>query len=298
MSGRRIDQSRDYLVVEQAIRFLERNFQDQPDLDEIAASVHLSKFHFQRLFRRWAGVTPSQFLRFLTIEYAKERLRESQTVFETSLDAGLSSPSRLHDLFVTLEAMTPGEYKQRGAGIEIRYGFHPTPFGEALLGVTDRGVCALRFVSPGGRDSSLNQFREEWPEAAFVHRDDETGAAIHRVFQDPRRDERNGVHLFLKGTNFQVQVWRALLAIPPGALVSYQDVASFIAKPNAVRASANAVARNPVSYIIPCHRVITKAGRAHRYRWGTARKKAMLGREAARSIEASILTESDGGERR
>jgi AraC family transcriptional regulator of adaptative response/methylated-DNA-[protein]-cysteine methyltransferase len=282
MSEQIIEQSRDYLVVERAIQFLGRNFQAQPDLEEIAASVHLSKYHFQRLFRRWAGVTPSQFLRYLTIEYAKGRLRESQTVFDASLDAGLSSPGRLHDLFVTFEAMTPGEYKQLGAGIEIRYGFHHTPFGEALLGVTERGVCALRFVASDGRDSSLDKFKKEWSEAVFVHRPEETTATIHRIFQGLRQDEKSALHLFLRGTNFQVQVWRALLAIPPGALVCYQDVARFISKPTAVRAAANAVGRNPISYVIPCHRVITKAGRSHRYRWGAARKKAMLVWEASR----------------
>jgi AraC family transcriptional regulator of adaptative response/methylated-DNA-[protein]-cysteine methyltransferase len=282
MSEQIVEQSRDYLVVERAIRFLERNFREQPDLEEIAASVHLSKYHFQRLFKRWAGVTPSQFLRYLTIEYAKDRLRESQSVFDASLEAGLSGPSRLHDLFVTFEAMTPGEFKQRGAGTEIGYGFHSTPFGEALLGITERGICALRFVLPEGRESSLNQFRKEWPEATFVHRPGETAAQIRRIFRDPDADGEQGLHLFLRGTNFQVQVWRALLAIPPGALVSYQDVAAYISKPSAVRASANAVAKNPISYIIPCHRVITKAGKAHRYRWGSARKKAMLGWEASR----------------
>ncbi len=277
-----MEQSDNYKRIEQAIDFLERNFRNQPSLDEIAASVHLSKYHFQRLFKRWAGVTPSQFLQYLTIEYAKERLSESRSIFDTTLDAGLSSPSRLHDLFVTFEAMTPGEYKKQGIGLEICYGFHPTPFGDCLLATTQRGICALRFISPESRDHTIAQLKREWPGANFVELPTLTQPIVHRLFADVDTEETKGFHLVLKGTNFQVQVWQALLAVPSGAMVTYQDVAGCVSTPAAARAVANAIAKNPIGYIVPCHRVISKVGKAHRYRWGAARKKAILGWEAGR----------------
>jgi len=282
MTDKYLEQSEDYVRIEQAIRYLESNFQDQPSLDDIAASVHLSKYHFQRLFKRWAGVTPAQFTHYLTVEYAKERLRESRSIFDTTLDAGLSSPSRLHDLFVTFEAMTPGEYKMYGKDLEIFYGFHPTPFGECLLARTQRGICALRFVLPEGREDVISQLKREWPQAVFVEKPTETQFTIERVFAPMQTNEKRDLHLLLKGTNFQIQVWRALLAIPAGAMVSYQDVAGVVSTPTAARAAANAIANNPIGYIIPCHRVISKVGTTHRYRWGATRKKAILGWEAGR----------------
>lgn len=271
----------DYRRVEQAILFLEANFREQPSLDEIAASVDLSKFHFQRLFKRWAGISPTQFVRFLTVEYAKDRLRDSQTVLDATFDAGLSSPSRLHDLFVTFEAMTPGEYKEQGEGLEIAYGFHATPFGEALLATTARGICALHFVPDGDRSTVLRALRERWPRATLVEDGAQTQPLIERIFGPANNGVRQPFHLLLQGTNFQVKVWQALLAIPPGSVTSYGDLAAAIGRPRAARAVGAAVGRNPIAYLIPCHRVITHAGEAHRYRWGTARKKAMLAWEAA-----------------
>ncbi len=282
MMNKYLEQNQDYKRIEQAIHYLENNFQDQPSLDEIAASVHLSKYHFQRLFKRWAGVSPTQFLHYLTVEYAKERLRASRSVFDTSLDAGLSSSSRLHDLFVTFEAVTPGDYKQYGKDLELIYGFHPTPFGECLLAATVRGVCALRFVSPQGREEALSQLKREWPQAVFVEDQAKTQPIIEQVFAPVKAGEKRELHLLLKGTNFQVQVWRALLAIPPGAMVTYQDVAGYLSTPSAAQAVGNAIAHNPIGYLIPCHRVISKAGKAHHYRWGATRKKAILGWEAGR----------------
>ncbi len=269
----------DYNRVERAIRFLEQNFRRQPDLAETAAAVNLSPYHFHRLFKRWAGVTPLQFLQYLTIAYAKERLRQSHSIFAVSLEAGLSSGSRLHDLFVTFKAMTPGEYKKLGEKITIAYGFHGTPFGQCLLAMTERGICALRFVPSAVRNEALAHLKSEWPRARFVERPDRTAAVVHELFSSNARAK--AFHLHLKGTNFQVQVWQALLAIPPGAMVSYQDVATGLQAPTATRAVASAIARNPVAYLIPCHRVISKAGKAHNYRWGAARKKAMLGWEAS-----------------
>lgn len=276
--------SQDYRRIEQAILFLQENHRRQPSLEEMAASVHLSKYHFGRLFKRWAGVTPKQFLQHLTLDYAKDRLAEAESVLDASLAAGLESPSRLHDLFVTLEAMTPGEYKRRGEGLAIRYGFHPTPFGLGLLATTDRGICALRFVGQEGQDGTLDQLKGEWPEAEFVSDPEATQALVDRIFSPFSNGRQEPFHLLLKGTNFQVQVWRALLAIPKGALVSYQDLARAMGRPKATRAVASAVARNPIGYFIPCHRVIGSNGRIHNYRWGAARKKAILGWEASRQI--------------
>jgi len=270
----------DYQRVEQALRFLETNFRTHPSLDEIAASPHLSKYHFQRLFKRWVGISPSQFLQFLTIEYTKQKLRDSKSILDVTLDAGLSSPGRLHDLYVTFEAITPGEYKQKGVGLEIKYGFHDTPFGQCLLATTKRGICSLYF----GGQAALDELETHWPNAVFVEDSNKTQPLVNQVFEPAQADPARPFHLLLKGTNFQVNVWRALLAIPPGAMLCYKDVAKLIGRPQAVRAVANAVARNPISYLIPCHRVITKSGQIHRYRWGAVRKKAILGWEASQEV--------------
>ncbi len=273
-------QSSDYQCVEKAIQYLEANFRAQPDLDEIAASVHLSKYHFQRLFKRWAGISPMQYLQFLSMEYAKQRLQESQSVLDAALDAGLSSPSRLHDLFVSFEGITPGEYKRQGAGLHITYGFHHTPFGQCLLATTSRGICGLHFVQGADLSTALGRLVDDWPRAGLVRDESQTQPLADRIFSLAPTDQSRPFHLLLKGTNFQINVWQALLAIPPGAVVSYRDVAAYLGKPNATRAAANAIARNPIGYLIPCHRVISKAGETHRYRWGAARKKAILAWEA------------------
>jgi AraC family transcriptional regulator of adaptative response/methylated-DNA-[protein]-cysteine methyltransferase len=283
MNDRNLTQQSDnYQRVAAAIQYLEQNFQAQPSLEEVAAGLNLSKYHFQRIFKSWAGVTPSQFSHYLTLEYAKERLRESRSLLETSLEAGLSGPGRLHDLFVTFEAMTPGEFKKGGAGLEIHYGFHPTPFGPCILALTERGICALRFLSPDGSEIGLANLKTEWPQAKFIENPSRTAPVIGRLFAGSPHAGTNRFHLLLKGTNFQVQVWQALLAMPPGLWVSYGDLASAMGKPTAARAVANAVARNPIAYLIPCHRVINRSGAIHRYRWGAPRKKAILGWEAAR----------------
>jgi len=274
-------QSENFERIKEAIEFLENNYKDQPNLDEIASSVHLSKFYFQRLFKEWAGVTPLQFLHFLTIEYAKEQLRKPRSVFDTSLQAGLSSASRLHDLFITFEAVTPGDYKRLGENLKIRYGFHPTPFGECLLAFTDRGICALCFLYPAKRLQLLEELEAEWPLAEFIEQQQETGIYIQQIFSKTISNIEKRFHLYLKGTNFQIQVWQALLTLQPGEIVTYQDVAEHITRPNTERAVGNAIAKNPVGYLIPCHRVIRKTGQVHHYRWGSERKKAILGWEAS-----------------
>lgn len=276
-------QSYDYERIEKAIRFIEGNFKSQPTLEEIAESVHLSKYHFDRMFKRWAGISPIQFLQFLTLDYTKQKLADSRSLFDTSLDAGLSSPSRLHDLFVTFEAMTPGEFKKQGSGLEISYGFSSSPFGDCLLAVTERGICHLAFVEGDKRSAALNDLYERWPGAQFTESPTSVSSTVKSIFRIEQTNSLRPFNLLLKGTNFQINVWKALLNIPEGCVVSYQDVASYIGHPKAFRAVANAVSINPVAYLIPCHRVIAKSGKIHQYRWGSVRKKAIIGWEAARS---------------
>lgn len=275
-------QDSDYQRIKEAIQYLESSFLQRPSLEEIAASVHLSKYHFQRLFKRWAGISPTQFLHYLTLDYAKERLSQSRSVLDVSLDAGLSGPGRLHDLFVTFEAMTPGEYKRQGAGLEIAYGFHDTPFGLCLLATTERGVCALTFLSGGDRSATLEELGGHWPQATLTEEPARTQPLVDQIFVPTATAQPRPFHLLLKGTNFQVKVWEALLRIPPGALVSYGDIAAYLGNPRGARAVGGAVARNPVAYLIPCHRVINGSGAIHNYRWGATRKKAMVAWEAGR----------------
>lgn len=273
------EQSEDYQRIEKAIRYLENHFRSSPDLGEIAAHVGLSKYHFDRLFKRWAGISPIRFLRFLTLEYTKGQLSQSSNLLDTSYDAGLSGPSRLHDLYVTFEAMTPGEYKLQGKELSIQYGVHPTPFGLALIGITTRGICHLSFLM-ADEHNGLNVLRERWPQAAFTKNQGQTGEVVQQLFSQAK-ESNEPLLLHIKGTNFQFNVWRALCAIPPGKVVSYATVADAVGQCSAHRAVANAIARNPVGYLIPCHRVIAKSGNIHGYQWGTGRKKALLGYEAA-----------------
>jgi len=263
-----------------AIVYLERHYRDQPSLDEVAAAAGLSPYHFQRLFRRWAGVSPKRFLQYLTLEHARAALEEGRSVLETAYDAGLSGPGRLHDLFVTFDAVTPGEYKERGTGLTIDYGFVATPFGDGFLALTARGVCGLAFVGDGGRDAVLEDYRSRFPGARFQKRAEAATRTASRIFHPRRPSER--LILDLRGSNFQIKVWEALLRIPAGVLVSYGDVAAAIGQPNATRAVASAVARNPVSYLIPCHRVIRASGALGEYHWGAARKRTIVAWEAAR----------------
>lgn len=275
---------RDYARIERAIRFICAQRQRQPDLAEIATSVHLSEYHFQRLFQRWAGITPKRFLQFLTKEHAKARLRDSASVLEAALSAGLSGPGRLHDLLVECEAVTPGQYRRGGEGIEIRYGYHATRFGQCLLATTPRGVCALRFVEPRSRGEQLQAIATEWPRARLVADQNATSAIVARIFRGTIAGAPLTLHL--KGTNFQIKVWEALLAVPEGTLVSYASLAQAIGAPQAARAVGGAIGRNPVAWLIPCHRVLRSLGEIGGYRWGPERKLAMLGWEAARADQA------------
>ncbi len=269
----------DYERVEKAIRYLESNWQRQPKLEEVAKASGSSPFHFQRLFRRWAGVSPKRFLQYLTAEYAKKRLRESESVLDAAYDSGLTGPGRLHDLFVSVEAMTPGEYKAQGAGLAIGWGAHDTPFGKALVAVTRRGVCGLVFFNGGGESKALRELKQKWPRSRFFKEREKTGEIVKSVF---RRSPSGEVRVLLKGTPFQVKVWEALLRIPPGFMAAYKDVAEEIGRPSASRAVGTAVGQNNIAYLIPCHRVIRETGIVGDYRWGKTRKKAILAWDASR----------------
>lgn len=269
----------DYLRIEQAILFLEENAQRQPELEEVANSVGLSEFHFQRLFTRWAGISPKRFLKFVTRENAKDLLDRSENLLDTTYQVGLSSLGRLHDLFVTTDAITPGEYKSRGAGLTIRYGLHRTPFGECLIGITERGICQLSFVQAGEADA-LDTMVAYWREARMIEDYRATAPLIEPIFDLSRRNGQ-ALQVHLRGTNFQVKVWEALMRIPPGSVSTYEKVAGQIGSPNAARAVGNAVANNPIAVLIPCHRVIRKLGEFGSYRYGAARKIALLVRESS-----------------
>ena len=271
----------DYQRIERAIAFLQSNHTRQPELKDIARSIHLSEYHFQRLFTRWAAITPKKFLQYLTVEHAKRVLKESRSVLDATFETGLSSPGRLHDLFVTVEAMTPGEFKNEGSGLTIQYGFHPTPFGECLLAVTERGICGLSFVPTGQRIEVLAELRDRWAGAKLREDPRSTRPYVEQLFSRSKQGRTKSLSLLLKGTNFQIKVWEALLRIPEGSVVSYEDVARAIRNPKANRAVGSAVGSNPLAYIIPCHRVIQRAGVIGNYHWGTERKMALLGWEWA-----------------
>ena len=274
--------SEDYLRIERAITFLEKHFDEQPSLKAMAESAGLSEFHFQRIFTRWVGISPKRFMQYLTKERAKQLLSESENLLAVTFATGLSSPGRLHDLFVSCEAVTPGEYKHRGEGLHIVYGFHPSPFGECLLALTERGICSLAFVLGNGRAGTLAAFKKEWAGAQLSEDPQATQPFVSRIFQIFQGQESTPVRLYLQGTNFQIKVWEALLRIPSGYVVSYEDIAVQVGMPRAARAVGNAIARNPIPVLIPCHRVIHKDGDFGNYSMGTARKKALLGWEAAK----------------
>ena len=281
----------DYARIEKAILFLEENYRRQPELREVAQSVHLSEFHFQRLFRRWAGISPKRFIQFLTLEHAKKLLGGSHSVLDATYGAGLSSPGRLHDLFVTLEAMTPGEFKARGAGLRITYGFHPTPFGECLLAVTDRGICGLGFVGASGRAEAFSDFQARWPAARWEQGTQLTDSHVGRIFGRHHHNGGRPITLLVHGTNFQIKVWEALLRIPIGSVIAYENLAAAVCSSRAARAVGAAIGQNPIAFLIPCHRVIHKAGAIGGYHWGAARKRAILAWEAARTAGAQEAQE-------
>jgi len=272
----------DYARIEKAIQFLADNFHSQPSLKEIAARIHVSEYHFQRIFSRWVGISPKRFLQFLTKEYAKTLLEKSINLLDVTYQSGLTSPGRLHDLFVACEAVTPGEYKARGTGLEITYGYHATPFGECILAKTVRGICGLSFVQNDDRRSVFRDLKHRWQNARLIEDPDVTRPFVTEIFNPSEAQKSTPLQLVLSGTNFQIKVWEALIKIPMGAVVAYEDVAAHIGMPKASRAVGNAVGSNPISFVIPCHRVIRKTAEFGNYGGGIARKLAILGWEAVR----------------
>ncbi|MBU2513323.1 bifunctional helix-turn-helix domain-containing protein/methylated-DNA--[protein]-cysteine S-methyltransferase [bacterium] len=272
----------DYQRIEKALQFLEDNFKEQPTLFEIAESVHLSEFHFQKLFGRWVGISPKRFLQYLTKEHAKKLLQQSKSLLDVTYDSGLSSPGRLHDLFVNCEAITPGEYKEKGKGMTIQFGFHLSPFGEFLLAISERGICNLSFVK-ASKAIMTDWLQTQWPLANLVKSEAETRHYVAKIFGSSPGQNPSPIHLFIKGTNFQLKVWEALLAVPFGLVVTYEDIARNIGSPKAVRAVGTAIGKNPIPFIIPCHRVIRKMGDFGNYGEGPIRKKVILGWESVNS---------------
>lgn len=282
----------DFRRVERAIRFLEAHAEEQPDLKRVAQEVGMSEYHFQRLFRRWAGVSPKRFLQFLTAERAAAHLRANATALETAYRVGLSGTGRLHDLMVSVEAATPGELRSGGEGLEIAWGVHPTPFGPCLLATTPRGICELVFLE-GPPEPAAEALRARWPAAKVREDAASTRGLVERAFAG--EDDARPLTLLLRGTNFQLQVWRALLTIPSGQTATYGELARAIGAPAAARAVGGAIGDNRIAYLIPCHRVIRATGAFGGYRWGVGRKRAMLALEASRhEARAEGRTERPG----
>ena len=267
----------DYQRVEKTIRYIREHRQEQPSLEEIAAHVHISPYHFQRLFTRWAGISPKKFLQYLTLQYARERLEKYPTLGAIAHDAGLSGASRLHDLFITIEGMTPDEYRRAGAGKLIYYGSHYSPFGNYLLAITgENKICTLQFFED--ESTAIQELKQHWTGSSLVHDPEKTWPLASTLFHSvPTKN----LSLLVRGTNFQLKVWEALLKIPLGEVVSYQSIAEHVNNPKGLQAVGSAIGKNPVAFLIPCHRVIKKTGQISEYRWGSTRKSAILGWEAS-----------------
>lgn len=274
----------DYERIAKAIAFIRDNIAQQPSLELVASQLGLSPWHFQRKFKAWVGVSPKRFLEFLTVQHAKELLDKSSSVLDAALDLGLSGPGRLHEQFVSIEAVTPGQYKQYGSGMKIYYGIHPSPFGMMLLALTGKGICYLAFGVTEQLHREAENLKKNWPGAQVCHDPQRAAPTADRIFsyhsepQDARRPE---FRLLVKGTNFQVNVWRALLRVPEGSLISYQQLAKVTGNPAAIRATASAVGANPVSYLIPCHRILRSTGELGGYHWGIERKRAIIAWDSA-----------------
>jgi len=283
--GHTEDVSDDYALVRRAIEFLTNSWIEQPELGRIAAHLGISPAHCQKLFKRWCGLSPKEFVQAITIDRARGLLDESASLLDAACDVGLSGAGRLHDLFVDHEAMTPGDFKRRGAGLDIVYGFHPSPFGSALIMATDRGVCGLAFADGGTeRSEALEDMAARWPSAKYREDKAVTGAHARQIFEPQSWRRDRPIRLVLIGTDFEVRVWETLLRIPAGRQVTYSDVAAHIGKPSASRAVGSAVGRNPISFVVPCHRVLRKDGGLGGYHWGITRKRAIIGWEKGQMV--------------
>lgn len=272
----------DYERVRRVIAFMSERWREQPTLDAIAAHVGLSTTHVHHLFRRWCGLTPKAFLQAITLDNAKTLLADAASVLDTTYEVGLSGPGRLHDLFVTHEAMTPGNFKNGGTGLTLRFGFHPSPFGETILVTTERGLAGLGFVDGGDRATALADMRGRWPRADYVEDVAATGRFARRIFDPLTWEADQPLRVVFIGTDFEVRVWQTLLRIPLGRATTYSDIACRIGKPSAARAVGAAVGKNPISFVVPCHRVLGRSGALTGYHWGLTRKQAILGWEAGR----------------
>ena len=275
----------DYGLIQRAIEFLHERWREQPDLGALASHLGRSPTQLQKLFKRWCGLSPKEFLQAITIDHARDLLAGSASLLDASLEVGLSGPGRLHDLFVDHEAMTPGAFKRRGAGIRIDYGFHPSPFGLALIMATERGIAGLGFCDDDGeeaRATTLGDMTRRWPAAEFQAASEVTGPLAARVFEPARWRRHDPLRVVLIGTDFEVRVWQSLLRVPAGRAVSYGDLAQSVCSPAAARAVGSAVGRNPISFVVPCHRVLRKDGGIGGYHWGVTRKQAIIGWERGR----------------
>ena len=277
----------DYERVRRIIAFISERWRDQPSLEAIADHVGLSTTHVHHLFRRWAGLSPKVFLQALTLDNAKALLSDSASVLDATYEVGLSGPARLHDLFVTHEAMTPGDYKAGGQGLTMRYGFHPSPFGEAVLIATDRGLAGLGFVDDGDRQAALSDLTRRWPRATYVEDEAATAPLARRIFSPSQWQAEQPLRVVLIGTDFEVRVWQTLLRIPRDKATTYSDIARHIGRPAACRAVGAAVGKNPVSFVVPCHRVLGRSGALTGYHWGLTRKQAILGWEAGKVLSGA-----------
>jgi AraC family transcriptional regulator of adaptative response/methylated-DNA-[protein]-cysteine methyltransferase len=270
----------DYDVVRRAIGHIRGHWREQPEIEAIAEAAGVTPTELHHLFRRWAGLTPKAFLQALTLDGARQLLRDSASVLDATYEVGLSGPGRLHDLFVTHEAMSPGEWKTGGEGLTIRFGFHPSPFGSALVMATERGLAGLAFADPGEEPAALADMKRRWPRATYVEDSARTAVVAKRIFDPTQWQESQPLRVVLIGTDWEVRVWEALMQIPMGRLVTYSDIAGKVRSPAAARAVGAAVGKNPVSFVVPCHRVVGKSGELTGYHWGITRKRAMLGWEA------------------
>jgi AraC family transcriptional regulator of adaptative response/methylated-DNA-[protein]-cysteine methyltransferase len=267
--------STNYIRIEKAIHYMAQNYKIQPSLSDLAKHVNISEFHFQRIFTEWAGISPKKFLQFLTVEELKKELTKSKNLIEAASSVGLSAQSRVYDLFVNIEAVTPNEYKTKGKGISIEYGIHNSPFGNCIIAITERGICSISFI-PNNPDTSIEELKKEWENASIRNNQKRTKEFAEIIFNTSKR--RN-LKLLVKGTKFQIKVWEALLKIPFGSITNYQVIANNIQNPGAVRAVGSAIGNNPVAYVIPCHRVIRREGLIGQYHWGADRKAAIIGWE-------------------
>jgi AraC family transcriptional regulator of adaptative response/methylated-DNA-[protein]-cysteine methyltransferase len=273
----------DYEIVQRAIAYTTENYRAQPQVEAIAHAAGTDPRHLNDLFRRWCGLSPNVFLQSVTLDHARKILRESPNILDASYELGLSGPGRLHDLFVTHEAMSPGEWKTGGEGLEIHYGFHPSPFGSALIMTTSRGLCGLAFADQGGERAALDDMKSRWPNAHYREDSASTVPYAQRIFDSGKWQPDTPLRVVLIGTDFEVRVWETLLKIPLGRATTYSDIAKKLARPKAARAVGAAVGKNPISFVVPCHRVVGKSGALTGYHWGLTRKRAMLGWEAAKA---------------